>query len=245
MQWLNSLGVGTFWRFCSQNLPLSINRPAETQTMEALFQDDFLLRDGLAKELFESCRTLPIIDFHGHLPIGDLASNRQFENLSQVWIQGDHYKWRAMRQRGVAEHYCSGTAADAEKFAKWAETVPLLLRNPLYHWTHMELKSFFGVEQELNPESASQIWAHCNARLTLPSHSAQGFLETSNVEILCTTDDPSDSLEGHEQLAGSAKFKTRVHPTFRPDRVLDVENPERFNDWLKSLARFSKSAIVS
>ena len=121
----------------------------------------------------------------------------------------------------------------------------MLLRNPLYHWTHMELKSFFGVEQELNPESASQIWAHCNARLALPSHRAQGFLETSRVEILCTTDDPSDSLESHQQLAESVKFKTRVYPTFRPDRVLDVEVPERFNDWLTSLARFSKNGIAS
>lgn len=212
--------------------------------MEAMFRDDFLLEDGLAKELFESCRKLPIIDFHGHLPVEDLAKNRIFANLASIWLEGDHYKWRAMRLRGVPEAYCSGNAPDEEKFAKWAETVPNLLRNPLYHWTHMELKGFFGIAQELNPATAKEIWDRCNAQLAQPSHSAQGILTNSQVEILCTTDDPADALTSHAQLAANNNFKTRVYPTFRPDKVLDIEAPGRFNDWLKSLGHISKKEIT-
>ena len=174
--------------------------------------ENFLLQNDRAVELYHGyARQQPIIDYHCHLPPAQIAEDRRFENLSQIWLHGDHYKWRAMRTAGVPERYCTGDATDWEKFEKWAETVPQTLRNPLYHWTHLELNRPFGINDRLlNPKTARGIWDECNAKLALPEFSSCGIMRQMNVVLVCTTDDPTDSLEHHVAIAASKSSSERT-----------------------------------
>lgn len=203
--------------------------------------ENFLLQNDRAVELYHRfARQLPIIDYHCHLPPAEIAADRRFENLAQIWLAGDHYKWRAMRAAGVEERFCTGDASAWEKFQKWAETVPQTLRNPLYHWTHLELKRPLGIsDRRLDADTARGIWDECNAKLARPEFSARGIMRQMNVEVVCTTDDPTDTLEHHRAIAAersSVPFATQVLPTFRPDKALAVESPSAFNAWTDRLA---------
>ena len=198
--------------------------------------DDFLLHSRTARRLFhEYAEAEPIFDYHCHLPPAQLAQNRRFENLFEIWLEGDHYKWRAMRANGVAERFCTGDATPYEKFLAWAATVPHTLRNPLYHWTHLELQRYFGINELLDETSAPRIWKTANARLAAPGLSAQGILGKFKVRALCTTDDPADDLHEHQTLA-AADLATLVRPAFRPDKALAVHQPEGFKAWVGRLA---------
>jgi len=199
---------------------------------------NFLLRSSAAQRLYHDyARDLPIIDYHCHLPPQDVAEDRRFENLAQIWLAGDHYKWRAMRAAGVPERYCTGDASDREKFEKWAETVPQAIRNPLYHWTHLELNRPFGInDRRLSPATAQSIWDDANARLAQPEFSARGIMRQMNVVLVCTTDDPIDSLEHHAAIAADKSFSTGVLPTFRPDKAMAVDSPRNFNAYVDKLA---------
>jgi glucuronate isomerase len=191
--------------------------------MKPFLSDDFLLQTETARTLYhQHAASQPIIDYHCHLPPDQIAQNRQFANITQIWLYGDHYKWRAMRANGVNERYVTGDASDWEKFEKWAETVPYTVRNPLYHWTHLELRRYFGITELLNKDSARRIYDQCNALLQTPEYSVQGLLRKMNVVTVCTTDDPADSLEHHQALANH-DFGTRILPTFRPDKAMTPE----------------------
>ena len=200
--------------------------------------DNFLLENDAAVALYhEYARDMPIIDYHCHLPPEQIAADHKFENLAQIWLYGDHYKWRAMRAAGVAEEYCTGEASDWEKFEKWAETVPKTLRNPLYHWTHLELRRPFGISDRLlGPDTARSIWDECNAKLAEDDFSAREIMRGMNVRLVCTTDDPADDLKHHVSIAADSSFDIKVLPTFRPDRGMAVESPEAFNAWIDRLA---------
>jgi glucuronate isomerase len=204
--------------------------------------DDFLLESGQAKTLYHSyAESLPIIDYHCHVPPKDIAGNRQFANLTQIWLAGDHYKWRAMRTCGVEERFITGDASEWEKFQKWAETVPKTLRNPLYHWTHLELKRPFGISDRLlDPSTARGIWDECNAKLATPEFSVRGLQKQMKVEVVCTTDDPIDTLEYHHAIAASDSG-TRVYPAFRADKAMATEDPRAFAAYV---ALLSKAADV-
>jgi len=207
--------------------------------------DDFLLRGPTARRLFhEVVRDLPIIDYHCHLPPADLAGNRRFENLFEAWLEGDHYKWRAMRSNGVAEKFCTGDADPYDKFLAFARTVPHTLRNPLYHWTHLELRRYFGFEGILDESTAPEVWDMANERLTGGDIDVEGILKQFKVEVVCTTDDPTDSLEHHQTIAGK-DFPSRVFPAFRPDKVLVPGKTEVFNAWVDALARRVGRPILS
>ncbi len=198
--------------------------------------DDFLLSTKAARRLYhEYAEGEPILDYHCHLPPRDVAGNRQFRNLFEIWLEGDHYKWRAMRANGVAERYCTGRAEQKEKFLAWARTVPATLRNPLYHWTHLELKRYFGIDELLDEASAPRIWDRANALLATEELRAHGILGRFHVKAVCTTDDPGDDLSCHRAIAASG-LKTRVFPAFRPDKALNVHLPELFNPWVDRLA---------
>ncbi len=204
--------------------------------MKKFLSDDFLLQTKTARTLYHDfAKEMPIIDYHCHLSPKDIAENRQFENLTKAWLEGDHYKWRAMRTSGVSEYYCTGMASDYEKFMKWAETVPYTMRNPLYHWTHLELKKIFGIDKILSPSTAQEIFEACNELLAKPEFTTQGILKSMKVETVCTTDDPIDSLEYH-QLIAQGNTGTAVFPTFRPDKaIVEIDNPEKFNAYLDKL----------
>ncbi len=197
--------------------------------------DDFLLTTAAARRLYhEYAKDEPILDYHCHLPPADLASNRQFLNLFEIWLEGDHYKWRAMRANGIEERFCTGEATPYEKFLAFAQTVPQTLRNPLYHWTHLELKRYFGIEELLNEESAPRIWEQANAQLEGDSLRVWGIFSTFRVRAACTTDDPADALPFHERIRQS-ELATKVFPTFRPDKALNVHLPDAFNAWTNRL----------
>ena len=203
--------------------------------MSPFITDDFLLHGATARRLYhEFAAGEPILDYHCHLPPRDLADNRRFANLFEIWLAGDHYKWRAMRANGMAERYCTGDADPYEKFLAWARTVPYTLRNPLYHWTHLELKRYFGIDDLLDERTARSVWDRANARLGDADLSAHGILRRFNVVCLCTTDDPADSLDQHERVAASA-LSTTVYPCFRPDGALRTQNAAVFNQWLDRL----------
>src|SRR5512141_179135 len=203
-----------------------------------LIHADFMLETGRARALFhEFAEPLPIIDYHGHLPPSDIAGDRRFDNLTSIWLAGDHYKWRAMRAAGVDERFITGDAPDREKFEKWAETVPKTLRNPLYHWTHLELTRLFGIARPLGPDTARGIWEEANAKLASAGLSVQGILRAMNVAVLCTTDDPVDDLRHHKTLMEKTDLPARVCPTFRPDKALAIEDPEGFKGYVGRLAR--------
>ncbi|MHB8524901.1 MAG: glucuronate isomerase [Candidatus Acidiferrales bacterium] len=202
----------------------------------AFIHEDFLLQNDAAQRLYHACaEKLPIFDFHCHLPVKEIAENRQFHNLAELSLEGDHYKWRVMRANGVAERFCSGDAEPYEKFMAWARTVPRTLRNPLYHWTHLELARYFDIFELLDEATAPAIWERANERLQNNQLSAQGILEEFHVVALCTTDDPAGSLEHHEQIERS-RLGTRVFPAFRPDRAFETDNTADFNKWTDSLA---------
>jgi glucuronate isomerase len=207
--------------------------------MTGFLTDNFLLANDVARHLYhEHAATQPIIDYHCHLSPKDIAENRRFANLFEIWLEGDHYKWRAMRANGIAEKYCTGDAPPYDKFLSWARTVPYTLRNPLYHWTHLELQRYFGITEVLDENTAPSIWEQANAVLG-KGLSAHEILERFRVEIVCTTDDPTDDLRHHCEIAKS-KLATRVFPTFRPDKALAIDHPE-FLPWLE---RLSKAANV-
>lgn len=208
--------------------------------------NDFLLQNDFAKDLYHTfAADEPIIDYHCHLPPDQIAGDINFRNLTHIWLDGDHYKWRAMRTSGVDESLITGSASDKEKFLAWAKTVPNTLKNPLYHWTHMELKNPFGISDRLlNETTAEAIWEECNEKLQLPEFSTRDLLKKNKVKVVGTTDDPTDSLEHHVQVAGEdTDFK--MVPTFRPDRGMEIENGEAFRTWVKKLESVSEISITT
>ncbi len=211
--------------------------------------ENFLLQTPVAERLYhEFARDLPIIDYHCHLSPREVSEDKKFENLTQIWLYGDHYKWRAMRSNGVAERFCTGDATDWEKFEKWAETVPYTLRNPLYHWTHLELNRPFGINDRLlGPDTAKSVWDDANEKLTQPDFSARGIMRQMKVELVCTTDDPVDTLEHHLALAElyeDGRITSRVLPTLRPDKALMIDRPEMFHPWVDRLAEVAGVKIT-
>ena len=208
--------------------------------MKQFLDKDFLLETETAKDLYHNhAAKMPIIDYHCHLDQKMIADDHRFNSITELWLGGDHYKWRAMRSNGVDEYYITGNASDWEKFEKWAETMPYCFRNPLYHWTHLELKTAFGIDKLLNPETAKEIFDKCNRQLREnPSMTARGLMKKYNVEVVCTTDDPTDSLEYHKQLADEG-FEIKVLPTWRPDKAMAVENPETFKAYIEKLEKVS------
>lgn len=211
----------------------------------SFIHDNFLLETKTAQRLFHKhAAQQPIIDYHCHLPPKDVAEDRRFANLFEIWLEGDHYKWRAMRTAGVPERYCTGEADPHEKFLAWARTVPHTLRNPLYHWTHLELKRYFGIDELLNEESAERVWTRANEQLKTPQLSAKGILGKFCVKAVCTTDDPADPLPHHEAIAASG-LPTKIYPTFRADRVMDPHQPDVFNGWIDRLAATANVHIAA
>ncbi|HLQ51603.1 MAG TPA: glucuronate isomerase, partial [Terriglobales bacterium] len=207
--------------------------------------NNFLLETEAARHLYRQyAETQPIIDYHCHLSPEDIAEGRRFKNLFEIWLEGDHYKWRAMRANGVAERYCTGDADPYEKFMAWASTVPHTLRNPLYHWTHLELKRYFGIDELLDATTAPAIWKRANELLSSEEFTTQGILKRFRVEVLCTTDDPTDALEAHRKIAAQ-KLVPRVYPAYRPDKALQVRHPERFNPWVERLQSAANVSIGS
>ncbi|MDD4613065.1 MAG: glucuronate isomerase [Synergistaceae bacterium] len=206
---------------------------------------DFLLESMPACTLYhEYAAPMPIFDYHCHIPPSDILNDRQFDNLTEIWLGGDHYKWRVMRACGVDERFITGDAPAEEKFEAWARVVPRIVRNPLYQWTHLELQRVFGVDELLTPETAREIYSHCTALLGKKEFSARSIIRKFRVEALCTTDDPSSTLEEHRKIRDSG-FETIVAPAFRPDRALEGHLPERFNPWLDRLAELAEVKIDS
>lgn len=211
--------------------------------MREFLDRDFLLETETAKRLYHNfAAAMPIIDYHCHINPREIAEDRKYQNITQVWLYGDHYKWRAMRSCGVEERYITGDASDYEKFEKWAETLPLLIGNPLYHWTHLELKKYFGYEGTLCGKTAKQVWDLCNEKLK--HMSVRDIIKNSNVEVICTTDDPTDTLEFHERIAADGSFDVKVLPAFRPDKALNIEK-DGYGDYLRKLENASGIAIDS
>ncbi len=206
--------------------------------MRPFINEDFLLGNKTAVRLFHQySENQPVIDFHCHLSPAMIASDRQFENLSQAWLEGDHYKWRGMRINGISEKYCTGDASDREKFMKWAETVPATAGNPLYHWTHLELARYFGIFDLLSPSTAGQIYEKASAMLNTKEFSIRALLGMMNVETVCTTDDPADDLVHHRELKNA--FSTKILPTFRPDNIVKTEDPLKFRAYIERLSAAS------
>jgi glucuronate isomerase len=207
--------------------------------------EDFLLQNRTARRLYHQfAEAEPILDFHCHLSPREIAENRRFKNLFEIWLEGDHYKWRAMRSNGVAEKFCTGNAEPFAKFQAWAATVPHTLRNPLYHWTHLELKRYFGIDELLDEASAARIWKIANEKLASDELTTQGILKKFGVTVVCTTDDPVDDLKYHQAIAAS-NSETRVFPAFRPDKALTVHQPAAFNPWIERLETASGIEISS
>jgi glucuronate isomerase len=220
----------------NQSIPKGIN-------MQSFINEDFLLYSESARRLYHDYAAgMPIIDYHNHLPPDQMAANHRFDNITQVWLYGDHYKWRAMRTHGVPEEYCTGAASDYDKFLQWSATVPYTVRNPLYHWTHLELKRYFGIDTLLNADTAAAVYHTCSEQLRATSHFTMGLLQQMNVKLLCTTDDPVDSLEYHQQMA-AAGTSPRVLPAFRPDKAMAVDNLAAFNTYVDKLEQVCNSSI--
>lgn len=202
--------------------------------MKEFLDDNFLLESKTAERLYHGyAKDMPIIDYHNHLPPDQIAADLQFENMSQIWLAGDHYKWRAMRANGVNEAYITGDKPDAEKFMKWAETVPYTMRNPLYHWTHLELQRYFGIKDLLSAKTANRIYEECNAKLQSPGYSVRNLLRRMKVQQVCTTDDPLDDLHFHQELLHD--FEVGVAPAFRPDKAMNPEDLEVLNQYIDKL----------
>ncbi|TCP96541.1 D-glucuronate isomerase [Cricetibacter osteomyelitidis] len=214
--------------------------------MKNFINDNFLLDTEVSKQLFfEYAENQPIFDYHCHLPPEQIASNYKFKNLYDIWLKGDHYKWRAMRTHGVDEKYCTGSADDFEKFSAWCETVPHTIGNPLYHWTHLELRRPFGITDKLlSPSTAKSIWKECNTLLQQDNFSAKGIITQMNVKFIGTTDDPIDDLKYHRQIALDQSFKTRVSPSFRPDKAFNIES-EHFVNYIQQLGKVADIEITT
>jgi len=209
--------------------------------------EDFLLETPQARRLYhEHAAPQPIIDYHCHLPPAEIAEDKRWTDIAELWLGGDHYKWRAMRTAGVGERFCTGDATPWEKFARYAETMPQLLRNPLYHWSHLELARYFGIDDRLlGPSTAKEIFDRCNEMLAQSGFTARGFMEQANVETVCTTDDPVDSLEHHRVIAADKNFQIRVLPTWRPDKALFIDRPDVFHTWLGALEKATAMTVSS
>ena len=213
--------------------------------MKKFMDEDFLLTSDAAKKLYHDyAENMPIVDYHCHINPQEICEDRKFENITQVWLGGDHYKWRQMRSNGVDEKYITGDATDREKFQKWAETLEKLIGNPLYHWIHLELKRYFGYEGYLNGETAEEVWNLCNEKLAQDDMTVRNIIKKSNVKLICTTDDPIDTLEYHEKLAKDDTFDVKVLPAWRPDKAMNLEKPE-YLDYLKKLSEVSGIEVKS
>ncbi|WP_378956632.1 glucuronate isomerase [Pelosinus sp. sgz500959] len=213
--------------------------------MNGFMDENYLLETETAKKLyFEYAKDMPIFDYHCHLPVQEIADDKKFENITQLWLSGDHYKWRALRANGISEDYITGNKSDYEKFTKWAETVPYTVGNPLFQWTYFELKSYFGIQDHLTPKTADAIWKKCNEMLQQESFSARNLIKRSNVQALCTTDDPVDTLEYHKQIKADESFDVKVLPTFRPDMALEIGH-ENFQKWMNKLGSLTGVTIAT
>lgn len=213
--------------------------------MPKFLDENFLLTGKTAQRLYHDfAADMPVIDYHCHLPPDQIAGDILFDNITRAWLYGDHYKWRAMRANGIPEEYCTGGGSDYEKFEKWAETVPYALRNPLYHWTHLELQRYFGIKELLSPVTAASIYERCNEKLQTPEYSVRQLLRKMKVEVVCTTDDPVDSLE-HHQMIGKGGGDIRVFPAFRPDKAMNAEDAAAFNAYAARLEEAADMTIGS
>lgn len=213
--------------------------------MKKFLDSDFLLSTKTAQKLYhEYAASMPILDYHCHINPQEIYEDRQFENITQVWLGGDHYKWRQMRSNGIEEKYITGDASDHDKFIKWADTLPLAIGNPLYHWSHLELKKYFGYEGYLNADTAEEVWNICNEKLNQPDFSVRNLIRRSNVKLICTTDDPIDTLEWHQKLAEDDTFDVQVLPAWRPDKAMNIEKPD-FLDYINKLSNISNYGITS
>ena len=213
--------------------------------MKPFMDKEFILSTESARKLYhEYAENMPIIDYHCHIDPREIAEDRKFENITQVWLGGDHYKWRQMRANGVDEYDITGDAPDREKFQKWAETLEMAIGNPLYHWSHLELQRYFGYNGHLNGQTAEEVWNFCNEKLQQDSMSARNLIRQSNVRLLCTTDDPADSLEWHKMIAKDQTFDVKVLPAWRPDKAMNLEKPE-YQSYLDTLAHVSGVKIVT
>ena len=211
--------------------------------MRPFMDENFLLNSKSAERLFhEYAKEMPIIDYHNHLPPQEIAGDINFKNITRVWLKGDHYKWRAMRANGIDEKYITGDAPDFEKFEKWAATVPYTLRNPLYHWTHLELQRYFNITDVLNPVTAKKIYDETEEKLLQPEFSVQNLLRKMNIDVLCTTDDPVDDLAFHKQIA-SGSFKIKTLPAWRPDKAMNADSPDVYNAYIDRLAAVCNTEI--
>ena len=213
--------------------------------MKQFMDEDFLLSTATAQKLYhEYAEVMPILDYHCHLNPQEIYEDRKFENITQVWLGGDHYKWRQMRSNGVEEKYITGNATDREKFQKWAETLEMAIGNPLYHWSHLELKRYFGYDGYLNGETAEEVWNLCNAKLAEAGMSTRNLIKQSNVTLVCTTDDPIDSLEWHKKIAEDDSFDVQVLPAWRPDKAMNLEKAD-YVEYLEKLSAVSGIQVKS
>ena len=213
--------------------------------MKQFMDKDFLLSTPTAQELYHDfAAKVPVLDYHCHINPQEIAEDRKFENITQVWLGGDHYKWRQMRSNGVEECYITGDAPDREKFQKWAETLEKAIGNPLFHWSHLELQRYFGYTGVLNGDTAEEVWNLCNAKLQEPSMSARNLIIQSNVTLICTTDDPADDLKWHKMLAEDKSFPVQVLPAWRPDKAMNLEKPD-YGQYLETLAEAANMDIQS
>jgi glucuronate isomerase len=211
--------------------------------MKKFLDENFLLETQTAQRLYHDyAKGMPIIDYHNHLPPDEIAADKNFENITKVWLNGDHYKWRAMRTNGIPEEFITGNKSDWEKFQKWSETVPYTMRNPLYHWTHLELQRYFDVNDVLNADTAKKIYDETSAKLQAKEYSVRGLLEMMKVRLICTTDDPVDNLEYHKKIQQS-DWKVKVNPAFRPDKAMNVDDANTFNNYLTLLEKASDISI--
>ena len=213
--------------------------------MKKFLDENFLLSSKTSQQLYHEFATkMPVIDYHCHLPPDQIANDINFENLTQAWLYGDHYKWRALRTNGVDESFITGNKSDWEKFQKWADTVPYTLRNPLFHWTHLELQRYFDVHDLLNADSAKKIYEECSSKLQTPGYSIRNLLRKMNVKVVCTTDDPTDSLEHHQKLKNDG-FEIKILPAYRPDKAMNVDDAKTFNNYVAKLESVSNTSIAS
>ena len=213
--------------------------------MKNFLDEHFLLQNKTAQQLYHDfAKPQPIIDYHNHLPPDQIANDINFENLTQVWLYGDHYKWRAMRTNGIKEKYCTGNAGDFEKFEKWAATVPYTMRNPLYHWTHLELQRYFGIDKILDSKTSKDIYNEASAKLVTKEYSVRNLLRKMNVKVLCTTDDPTDSLEHHKKIESDG-FEIKILPAYRPDKAMNADDAKSFNTYVDKVQQVSNISVSS
>jgi glucuronate isomerase len=214
--------------------------------MKEFMGEDFLLQNETAVKLYNDfAKNMPILDYHCHISPKEIAEDKMYSDITEIWLGGDHYKWRAMRSNGIDEEYITGLKSNKEKFFKWAETMPYCIGNPLYHWTHLELKRYFGIDKALSPDTAEEIWNACNQKLQTPEFSAKNIIRKSNVKALCTTDDPLDTLEYHAEIRKDKSFNVKVLPAFRPDKVINIHKREDFFAWIEKLAEITDSDIIN